>query len=124
MARNDSIVSLYNILPNSVSYLDKSYDPLFAATGVNTGTLLNDAQPIFYGDWEITTLVCLDQVQWCNPLNGKCTAETYPVAAMEQAAFDIDLNAFQGALLWRFTLAVDDKDMFDSGIGNLGVSGE
>ena len=98
LARNDSIVSLYNILPNSVSYLDKSYDPLFAATGVNPGTL-SSAQPIYYGDFEATTLVCLDQLQWCNPLNGKCTAETYPVAALDQAVADVGLNDFQTALL-------------------------
>ena len=116
---------MYNILPNSVAYFGKSYDPLFPATGSYTSVMSSDEKmTIYFGDKMVTTLVCHDQIQYCNPQNNKCTPETYPVAAAREALETLGLNAYQIALVWRIGLVLVDKHMFESGIGALGVSGK
>jgi len=122
LSRNDSIVAAYNVLTNNLNYLDPVFDPLFLASGVNNDTSSN--RTIYFGDYFATTLVCLDQFQYCNPLNGRCTAETYDLEASKQGFRGLGLNDYQKALVWRVGKAFAQTFTFDSGIGVLGVSGE
>ena len=121
---------MYNILPNSVTYFDKVFDPLFPATGDYVGSMDDESNTTLYlGDKFVTTLVCLDQLQWCNPQNGLCTAETYPSVLTKldewvQIIRNIGLNEYQVALQWRLWKAIFSTTMHDSGIGVIGVSGE
>lgn len=59
LARNDSVVALYLLLANDVNYLGPVFDPLFMATGVYNESSDPD-NIIYFGDYFITTLVCLD----------------------------------------------------------------
>jgi len=122
LARNDSIVSAYSVLPNNLNYLDPVFDPIFLASGVNNYTSSNTT--IYFGDSFVTNLVCLDQFQYCNPLNSQCTVETYDTEAFRQGFWDLGLNDYQKALLWRVEKVFTHTSTFDSGIGVLGVSGE
>ena len=114
---------MYLLLANDVNYLGPIYDPLFTATGV-----FNDSSDpnniIYFGDYFITTLVCLDQFQFCNPQNGQCTAEADHMKAWDQGRLDLGLNDYQMAVLWRIEKMFIETFTFNAGIGSLGVTGE
>jgi hypothetical protein len=123
LARNDSVVAVYLLLANDVNYLGPVLDPLFTATGVfNDSSDPNNV--IYFGDYFITTLVCLDQFQFCNPQNGRCTAVTDHTKAWDQGRRDLGFNDHQMAVLWRMEKMFIETFTFNAGIGSLGVTGE
>jgi hypothetical protein len=125
LARNDSTVTLFNILPNNVNYAVPVHDPIFFVSGAVNYTVPDPPLPnrtIYMSDYFISTLVCHDQFQICKPQSGVCTPETYPVAAMRGATFDLGLNTYQLDIMFRIANILSDTDMFVSGPGNLGVS--
>jgi hypothetical protein len=81
---------MYTVLPNNINYFGPVLDPLFIASGVYTDTS-NPSRTIYFGDNFITMLVCLDQVQYCNPLNSRCTAETHPMEAWNEGEKNLEL---------------------------------
>ncbi|KAF3907983.1 hypothetical protein ABW20_dc0100483 [Dactylellina cionopaga] len=96
-------------------------DPVFPATGRNNRTA--QGKTVYTTDYFVTTLVCLDQVQYCNPNNGICTSLTNPVHAAEEGKSDLDLNEQQLGLLRRVGTSIVESTVFQSGIASLGSAG-
>jgi hypothetical protein len=120
-SRNDSIVSLFNILSNSVNYPGPVDDPIFLAS-IENHSKKDPNEIVYFGDYFATTLVCLEQFQFCNPQSGSCTAETHPKEAMALATRDIGLNKYQKDVMLRIGGTIAETSMYDSGPGSLGVS--
>lgn len=114
---------MYLFLPNDVNYLGPVFDPIFIATGANNDSSDPD-NIVYFGDYFMTMLVCLDQFQFCNPLNGRCTANTHHIQAWEQGLRDLGLNDQQMAVLWRVEKMFISTFTYNAGIGSLGATGE
>jgi hypothetical protein len=123
LARNDSVVHLFNILANSMNYADLVDDPIFQVSGVINHTFTDTNRTIYFADYFATTLVCLDQFQFCNPQNGLCTPESTPLGAMGHL-LEVEANIYQIEVVRRIVNMLVDADMYSSGPGNLGISGE
>ncbi|KAH7126080.1 hypothetical protein EDB81DRAFT_910906, partial [Dactylonectria macrodidyma] len=114
---DDALLTLHAILPN-VGYLGPVNDPIFQAMGKSTQARLGKV--VYYSDYFITSLVCLDQVQFCNQNNGKCTDLTHHVQAVGQSETGLGLNEQQLGVLKRIGLSLIDSTTYQSGIATLG----
>lgn len=117
---DDALLTLHAILPN-VGYLGPVNDPIFQASGKSTQE--NLGKLVYYSDYFITSLVCLDQVQVCNQNNGKCSDLTHHVQAFGQSQTDLDLNDQQLGVLKRVGFSLIDSTTYQSGIATLGSTG-
>jgi hypothetical protein len=101
-------------------YLGPVFDPLFSATGANNFTLGDTT--VYAADNFFNVLSCIEQSQYCNPNNGRCTGLASPLAA-ESLADDLDLNDDQRLLVARFSRLMLFSTTWLNGIGTLGVAG-
>lgn len=95
--RTDGDISIFFLAPNSLVYNTPVTDPFFAATipvdqqidGVNYTSYIPDRV--------VSVMACVNQHQFCNPSNGKCTPLTgvFPLSATQGQRFEIDLNSAQ-----------------------------
>ncbi|PNP86474.1 hypothetical protein FNYG_00176 [Fusarium nygamai] len=117
---DDAILTLHAILPN-VGYLGPVNDPMFLASGKSKK--MNIGKTVYYSDYFITSLVCLDQVQVCNQNNRKCSSLTHNTEVFRQGQTNLDLNSQQLGVLKRVIFSLMDSTTYHSGIAPLGSTG-
>ena len=95
--RTDGDISIFFLAPNALVYGSPVTDPFFAATipvdvqieGVNDTSYLPDRV--------VSVMACLDQHQFCNPSNSKCTplTGTSALSPTQGQYNNLDLNSAQ-----------------------------
>jgi hypothetical protein len=94
--RNDGDVSLMFISANNILYYGEVKDPIFYATMDIKSVLDNGKNVTLYSsNWFVNPLGCVDQHQFCNPSNQKCTKLDSYMTAVYSAQQDLELNPFQ-----------------------------
>ena len=66
---NNASTTLIFIAPHSVGYQKKVWDPVFQATSKSTSSFSD----LWFSDFLFRIVGCVDQRQYCNPVNGSCT---------------------------------------------------
>ncbi|KAL8819482.1 MAG: hypothetical protein Q9223_002094 [Gallowayella weberi] len=75
--RSDGDVTLVLLAANSIVYENPVTDPFFAATTEYSSVLNDGLERTFYTpDSLVSGIACVDQHQFCNPANRKCTPLT------------------------------------------------
>lgn len=96
LRREDGDISLMFLMANDIRYYGKVEDPIFRATGdlfsvMDAGTNVT----LYTSDFFVNPLACIDQHQFCNPSNAKCTKlGSYPTA-VTSAQKDLEYNPMQ-----------------------------
>ncbi|KAL8686954.1 MAG: hypothetical protein Q9218_006742 [Villophora microphyllina] len=79
--RTDGDISLFFLASNSVLYEDPVADPFYAATHPIQPLLRDGKNRTYYSpDANVSAMACVDQHQFCNPNNNKCTQLTGALA--------------------------------------------
>ena len=74
--RTDGDISLFFLAPNSVTYQEPVTDPMYSAT-IPRYTVVDGLNRTYYApSYDVSVLGCMDQHQFCNPSNNKCTSLT------------------------------------------------
>jgi hypothetical protein len=102
---------------NSVRYAEPVFDPLFLANGSRYSA------PFHYGSNYFNVIACEQQVQFCNPVNGRCSSLSHAARAYEQALAELQLNAYQTTAIKRSALLLGLTDVGGMGLATLGASG-
>ena len=66
-------LSIMFISSNSVQYIDKVVDPVFAASSLPPPDALGVQSPYYSPDRWVTPVACAEVYQFCNPVNGVCS---------------------------------------------------
>ena len=117
---NDSDISICFVAPNSVTYEQPVYDPLFFADGSRAGHV--DGEDVIFGTDYFRSIACLERTQFCNPVNGRCTKTASPAAAHVEAA-TLDLNEHQWTVVNRTSVLLGLKSIGQLSLATLGSSG-
>ncbi|KAL1605012.1 hypothetical protein SLS60_004555 [Paraconiothyrium brasiliense] len=96
LRRDDADVSLMFLMANDIRYYGQVEDPIFQATG-ELFTILDAGQnvTIYTSDYFVNPLACIDQHQFCNPSNEKCTKLDAYSPAVIAAQKDLEYNPMQ-----------------------------
>jgi len=116
-SNGDSDVTACFVSQNSVRYAEPVLDPLFLANGSRYSA------PFYYGSNYFNVIACEQQVQFCNPANGRCTDLSHALRAYEQAVAELGLNPFQATAVKRSALLLGLTDVGAMGLATLGASG-
>lgn len=106
--REDADISLFLLSSNSIYYLNPVSDPFFSANQkvvvpINYTSQGNVNMTWYQPDDYVNALACIDQHQFCNPNNDRCTPLTASDATRIATA-SLGLNARQRAFTNRMTL--------------------
>lgn len=84
------------LMANDIRYYGMVEDPIFQASG-ELYSILDAGQNItlYTSDYYVNPLACIDQHQFCNPSNSKCTKLDAYTAAVVAAQQDLDYNPMQ-----------------------------
>ncbi|KAE9381001.1 hypothetical protein N431DRAFT_396305 [Stipitochalara longipes BDJ] len=95
----DGDVSLFFLSSNSILYVNKTYDPIYAATDPH----LLDGRTYYAGNYDVTILACVDRHQICDPNRNNATGCTAPQGYLQLGAslYNIGLNKNQIAAAQR-----------------------
>lgn len=115
-------ISLCLISQGSLAYQEPVHDPLFVTDTTNSAP--SGFSPAFYGRNAFNTVVCIDQVQYCNANNHICTNLTYPEDAYLEAIASLDLNEDQVLVAGHLGIIVGFINTPIMGFGLLGPLGE
>lgn len=83
-------------MANNIRYYGMVKDPIFQAT-VDLFSILDAGQNVtlYTSDYYVNPLACIDQHQFCNPSNNKCTKlSSYPYA-IDAAQKELEYNPMQ-----------------------------
>ncbi|KAF2438967.1 hypothetical protein P171DRAFT_436343 [Karstenula rhodostoma CBS 690.94] len=96
LRRDDADMSLMFLMANDIRYYGMVEDPIFQATG-ELYSILDAGQNItlYTSDYYVNPLACIDQHQFCNPSNGKCTKLDAYGPAVVAAQQDLEYNPMQ-----------------------------
>ncbi|KAF2679340.1 hypothetical protein K458DRAFT_490655 [Lentithecium fluviatile CBS 122367] len=94
--RDDGDVSLMFISANNILYYGKVEDPIFAATSeIKTVPDNGKNVTLYTSDYFVNPPGCVDQHQFCNPANQRCTKLDSYDSAVRSAQTDLELNPMQ-----------------------------
>lgn len=94
--RDDGDVSLMFLSANDILYYGEVKDPIFAATSPIRSVMDNGKNVTLYtSDYFVNPLGCVDQHQFCNPANQKCTKLDSYDSAVRSAQADLEYNSMQ-----------------------------
>jgi len=116
-SNGDADITACIISQNSVRYAEPVFDPLFLANGSRY------AAPFYYGNNYFNVIACEQQVQFCNPVNGKCSRLSHAARAYEESIAELDLNLVQATAVLRSALLLGLTDVGAMGLATLGASG-
>ncbi|KAI9868264.1 MAG: hypothetical protein M1830_005684 [Pleopsidium flavum] len=104
LSRDDADVSIMFLAANRLLYSNAVYDPIFAATTEKTSFIDNGRNITYFSsDFFVSPLACIDQHQFCNPNNQKCTdLQSYYTAVKRTAS--IEFNAVQSMITSRLSI--------------------
>ena len=84
------------ISANDILYYGEVNDPIFTATSAIKSVMDNGKNVTLYtSDFFVNPLGCVDQHQFCNPSNQKCTKLDSYDSAVLSAQADLDYNPMQ-----------------------------
>jgi hypothetical protein len=102
--RTDADVSVFFLAQNDITYGSPVFDPWFLANGTYNTTL--DDGTIYYSpNFNIQILMCIDQLQFCNPTTEHCTLLGGRIASLPESD-KLDFNDEQSITflrLWEST---------------------
>jgi hypothetical protein len=84
------------LMANDIRYYGQVADPIFQASG-KLFTILDAGKNVtlYTSDYYVNPLACIDQHQFCNPSNGKCTKLDAYGPAVVAAQKDLEYNPMQ-----------------------------
>ncbi|KAJ4355598.1 uncharacterized protein N0V89_003618 [Didymosphaeria variabile] len=96
LRRDDADISLMFLMANDIRYYGLVEDPIFQATG-ELFSIIDAGQNVtlYTSDYFVNPLACIDQHQFCNPSNGKCTKLDAYTPAVLAAQKDLEYNPMQ-----------------------------
>lgn len=116
---DDAIVSLSMIQANDIRFASPVLDPVFQAT--TPFSLIGP--PLYVADQLAGFIGCRDQAQYCNPVNGRCTAITDLYHAHYQAKAELGINDEQDLLMERLRHGLEWGQSWIAGVGLIGTTG-
>lgn len=94
--RNDGDVSLMFLSANNILYEDVVEDPIFqASTDIKSVIDAGKNVTLYSSDYFVNPLGCVDQHQFCNPVNDRCTKLDSYSTAVRAAQADLQFNVMQ-----------------------------
>ncbi|KAK7192149.1 hypothetical protein PSPO01_01721 [Paraphaeosphaeria sporulosa] len=96
LRRDDGDLSLMFLMANDILYYGMVEDPIFQAS-IEIKTILDAGQNVtlYSSDYFVNPLACMDQHQFCNPSNDKCTKLDAYAQAIVAAQKDLAYNPMQ-----------------------------
>lgn len=108
LLRNDGDISLMFLSANNIKYYDQVKDPIFNATDIIKTFIDNGKNVSLYTSFYwVTAMGCVDQHQFCNPVNNKCTKLDSHSSAVREAQKSIQLNSMQ-----HYAISVLSRDLY------------
>ncbi|KAJ4290356.1 hypothetical protein N0V90_010572 [Kalmusia sp. IMI 367209] len=94
--RDDGDLALIFLMANDIRYYGKVEDPIFLATG-DLFSIIDAGQNVtlYTSNFFVNPLACIDQHQFCNPSNNKCTKLDAYTPAVISAQKDLEYNPMQ-----------------------------
>ncbi|KAF1969458.1 hypothetical protein BU23DRAFT_601556 [Bimuria novae-zelandiae CBS 107.79] len=96
LRRDDGDLSLIFLMANDIRYYGKVEDPIFSAN-IDLFSVPDAGQNVtlYSSDYFVNPFACVDQHQFCNPTNGKCTKLDAYTAAVTAAQNDLEYSPMQ-----------------------------
>jgi len=95
------------VAANNILYYGEVKDPIFAATTPVRSVMDNGKNVTLYtSDYFVNPLGCIDQHQFCNPANQKCTKLDSYDSAVRSAQADLELNPMQFGTVSTLSLSL------------------